>query len=292
MNRIILLLVVSFTVVSIWSCNGGQGKAAVNGHDNDMTVDTVIVDDGSKDTLAEQRLVVPPAARALIAAYPGKILGYESDSLLLFDGTKLPFDDGQKKDFIARLDHSDAEDMLKDVYDTAVWTPAYLQDAGRSRCEPLFRKLYGDSERDVSKRLETVNWFGQGIRFTGECGAADSLRAVAKEFEARPELRKYLTGASSFYWRKVRGANRLSAHSYGIAVDINVGHSDYWLWAYPKCSETDEIGYKNRIPKEVVKVFERHGFIWGGRWYHFDTMHFEYRPEFHAYNRLKAAGHR
>jgi len=20
-------------------------------------------------------------------------------------------------------------------------------------------------------------------------------------------------------------------------------------------------------------------FIWGGRWYHFDTMHFEYRPE-------------
>ncbi|MDP3291618.1 MAG: M15 family metallopeptidase, partial [Sulfuricurvum sp.] len=22
-----------------------------------------------------------------------------------------------------------------------------------------------------------------------------------------------------------------------------------------------------------------HGFIWGGRWYHYDTMHFEYRPE-------------
>jgi len=26
-------------------------------------------------------------------------------------------------------------------------------------------------------------------------------------------------------------------------------------------------------------VFERHGFIWGGRWWHYDTMHFEYRPE-------------
>lgn len=35
----------------------------------------------------------------------------------------------------------------------------------------------------------------------------------------------------------------------------------------------------NRIPPEIVAVFERHGFIWGGRWRHFDTMHFEYRPE-------------
>lgn len=24
---------------------------------------------------------------------------------------------------------------------------------------------------------------------------------------------------------------------------------------------------------------EKHGFIWGGCWYHYDTMHFEYRPE-------------
>jgi hypothetical protein len=30
---------------------------------------------------------------------------------------------------------------------------------------------------------------------------------------------------------------------------------------------------------EIVEIFERHGFIWGGKWYHFDTFHFEYRPE-------------
>ncbi|WP_372236783.1 M15 family metallopeptidase [Campylobacter pinnipediorum] len=29
----------------------------------------------------------------------------------------------------------------------------------------------------------------------------------------------------------------------------------------------------------MVDVFEKNGFIWGGRWKHFDTMHFEYRPE-------------
>jgi hypothetical protein len=33
------------------------------------------------------------------------------------------------------------------------------------------------------------------------------------------------------------------------------------------------------MPQEIVDIFERHGFIWGGKWYHYDTMHFEYRPE-------------
>ena len=60
----------------------------------------------------------------------------------------------------------------------------------------------------------------------------------------------------------------------------NTSYSNYWLWSNPKCSETDKIRYVNRIPKEIVKVFEKYGFIWGGRWYHYDTMHFEYRPEF------------
>ena len=39
------------------------------------------------------------------------------------------------------------------------------------------------------------------------------------------------------------------------------------------------IPYRNKIPMEIVDIFEKHGFIWGGKWYHYDTMHFEYRPE-------------
>ncbi len=37
--------------------------------------------------------------------------------------------------------------------------------------------------------------------------------------------------------------------------------------------------WKNRVPQAVVDAFEAEGFIWGGRWKHYDTMHFEYRPE-------------
>jgi hypothetical protein len=37
--------------------------------------------------------------------------------------------------------------------------------------------------------------------------------------------------------------------------------------------------YPNQIPWPIILLFEKYGFIWGGKWHHFDTMHFEYRPE-------------
>ena len=32
-------------------------------------------------------------------------------------------------------------------------------------------------------------------------------------------------------------------------------------------------------PEAVIKSFEKQGFVWGGTWDEYDTMHFEYRPE-------------
>ncbi|MDR1839603.1 MAG: M15 family metallopeptidase, partial [Treponema sp.] len=37
-------------------------------------------------------------------------------------------------------------------------------------------------------------------------------------------------------------------------------------------------------PQKVIKIFETYGFIWGGKWLFFDTMHFEYRPEILIFN--------
>ena len=81
------------------------------------------------------------------------------------------------------------------------------------------------------------------------------------------------------YGSNASAVRRLSAHSYGIAFDIAVPYSDYWKWRNPKAGETTRIKYANRIPRQIVEIFRRHGFIWGGAWYHYDTMHFEFRPE-------------
>lgn len=232
---------------------------------------------------------LPEGVVALLASYPDFIIGYEDNQVVFSDSTRMTYDDGREKDFQTLLDDSDIEDMFSMVY-AVNNPPEYLADAGRSRSEALFKKMYGNSATAVQKNLVPVEWFGQTVKFTKINGAADSLRAVARELTDHPEYKKYLASSGTFYWRKVRGAKRQSAHSYGIAFDIAVPHSDYWLWKNPGASETARISYANKIPYGLVEIFRRHGFIWGGAWYHFDTMHFEFRPEILHYADLVSIG--
>ena len=61
--------------------------------------------------------------------------------------------------------------------------------------------------------------------------------------------------------------------------------SAYWRWDPPARLAT----FQRDWPVEIVEAFERHGFIWGGKWWHYDTMHFEYRPELLLYARAHPA---
>jgi hypothetical protein len=158
--------------------------------------------------------------------------------------------------------------------DCPVQTPAVDEDPGRLRNNAFFAAIYGDTQAAVAKTLVRVSWFGSSLQATTTNGVDAKLRAVAADLAARPELRTYLTKpGGGFNWRRIAGENVRSMHSYGIAFDINVAYSDYWRWS----GGVKE--YRNRIPCEIGAIFERHGFIWGAKWFHFDTMHFEYRPE-------------
>jgi D-alanyl-D-alanine carboxypeptidase len=42
------------------------------------------------------------------------------------------------------------------------------------------------------------------------------------------------------------------------------------------------------VLKKMGAIFEQHGFVWGGKWRHHDTMHFEYRPELIAVAKASA----
>ncbi len=77
----------------------------------------------------------------------------------------------------------------------------------------------------------------------------------------------------------IAGTNRLSMHSFGMTMDINIEQTNYWQWDCKCQNEDAALIYKNKIPLGLVEIFEKYGFIWGGKWYHHDTMHFEYRPE-------------
>jgi hypothetical protein len=121
--------------------------------------------------------------------------------------------------------------------------------------------------------------WGRALKITRVNGVADKLRAVSAELDALPAaFDKYLLPpAGTYNCRVIAGTDRVSPHGLGIAIDIATQQSHYWRWTKPDAA--GRYPYRNAIPKEIVDIFERHGFIWGGRWYHYDTMHFEYRPE-------------
>ena len=100
----------------------------------------------------------------------------------------------------------------------------------------------------------------------------------------------YQIGA--YNWRTIDGtAGRPSYHCYGVAIDITEANNQkvvYWEWERV-WNENWMLVKQNRLwspPVEVIKIFEKYGFIWGGTWDEYDTMHFEYRPELIELNRL------
>lgn len=161
--------------------------------------------------------------------------------------------------------------------------PAPGFDPGRVRSEALLKLLYGRDRAEVESRLVTVELAGERMRVSSRHGAAAALaRAVARlESLMRddPATRAYiLPVAGSYFWRAIQGSRRLSAHSFGIAVDLNVSKGLYWQWVRSKADPRVERARRD-YPQAVVDAFEAEGFIWGGKWDAFDFMHFEYRPE-------------
>lgn len=239
---------------------------------------------------------VQAAAAAMEAGYGKLFEGVKTDeqkrTVLRFAGHDFLYDDGQKKTANERIDEPDMEDMFEQVYPLANPTEKVEKDfdPGRARVEEFFKLLYGATEKEVSANLETVDFCGTKVRFNAKCGAAEALAEVAKELDTligkQPGIKVFTQElGGTFQWRTIAGTKRLSNHSFGTAIDLNVKKSAYWRWSKPETLATFS---RKDWPTELIEIFERHGFVWGGKWWHYDTMHFEYRPELIAFAR--AAG--
>ena len=239
--------------------------------------------------LAAVDLTLAQKLDLLVSAYPGSLVEHEDGAIRFRDGRLLPVDDGKAKDHAEKLAAGDIEDSLSQLYPAGPCEtkPDVNVDPGRIRSDALMMRLYGKTAKEVEASLVPVDWFGKVLRVTKRQGAAAALENVRDELKAMPEMKAFLApSAGTFNWRKVSGASNMSVHSFGAAIDINTQYADYWIWSGGKPGRVAE--YRNKYPMKIVDAFERHGFVWGGRWYHYDTMHFEYRPELIALG--KAAG--
>jgi hypothetical protein len=156
--------------------------------------------------------------------------------------------------------------------------------------------LYGGIERrEIEALLERIDFLGK--RITVHRDIAASLGRIDAEIRGAAQQGNAAFIASidqigGYNWREIHGTRQMSYHSWGLAIDIQPkrpgGQAVYWLWERSRNEDWMLIPLERRWkpPDRVIEAFEREGFIWGGKWPLYDTMHFEYRPELHELNRL------
>ncbi len=224
---------------------------------------------------------------ALLRAYPeqlGSVDGTGTDAVLVWkDGSRMPLGHGAEKSLQAWLAEPELSDILRFPYlaGEGAMPPLRDHDPGRARPTAFFQKMYGDcSKAEVVKQLVDVVWLptkiGQTLKVTAVNGVASRLQAISDRLDKLPaSFDVYLKpSAGTYACRPIAGTSSPSAHGLGIAIDVAISRAHYWRW-----SKGGVDAYRNEIPMEIVRIFEAHGFIWGGKWWHYDTMHFEYRPE-------------
>jgi hypothetical protein len=121
---------------------------------------------------------------------------------------------------------------------------------------------------------------------------------IVREAKTNAAVRQWVNSlqtVEAWNWRDIAATQSRSFHAYGSALDLlprsRGGLETYWLWTARSKPEWWMTPYNKRLhpPQEVIKAFESFGFIWGGKWLFFDTMHFEYRPEILLLNDIPQA---
>lgn len=163
--------------------------------------------------------------------------------------------------------------------------------------------------RDSLKYVLCLHRDAEGRAVVGEMVVgnriADRVLAILKElyrcaypiermrivdcWDADDEKSMRANNSSSFNFRTVANSTKVSAHGYGLAVDINPLYNPYYKKlkdgreiVQPSCSRKylnrdDPNPYIIRDGDLCCRLFKQYGFEWGGDWHSCkDYQHFEY----------------
>lgn len=223
----------------------------------------------------------------LMLAYPEFITNIEKNDnnqvyCIFKSGNKILYDDKKSKSADEKFYCADLQDMLEQYYPLDKPNDIFSKDfdPGRIRNYHLLNEVYGSSRQTIEKNLTSLKYGYTNYQFNKQNNANTSLENALKEImplaNSRNDIASILYPASGTYnYRKISGTSLLSTHAYGITIDLKSDPRDYWKWNTPEKAKTRLAEY----PTELVNAFENNGFVWGGKWGHFDILHFEYRPE-------------
>jgi len=300
-TRMVQLFIVCLALATGCAFGGGKSQAPANAESSGLSGEAGAQQEHNR---AEQVM------RALAAAYPSRIenVEYRNDdwAVLLGDnwyyyasGRLLPEELLDRvDDFTSQRFYDYYSKELPSLRGASAGQSFRSRDftAGRSgglrqRSQHFFDALWqmGSSD-EASRAVRSVVFLGMTVSVHPI--TLEDLSAVEEKILAAartdPLVQSWVNSIGTMHgwnWRNIAGTQSRSSHSYGVAIDILPaslgGKETYWQWAAQRGKEWWNIPYEDRYhpPDAVIKAFESHGFIWGGKWPFFDTMHFEYRPE-------------
>jgi hypothetical protein len=158
------------------------------------------------------------------------------------------------------------------------------------RSNHFYDALWRASSRSESwDRVKTLRFLGRPV--TVHYSILEELALVEErilaESKTNAEIRRWIDSLDlldGWNWRSIADTQSRSFHAYGAALDLlpkSRGKETYWVWTSRSKSDWWTVPYSQRLhpPNAVIRAFEAYGFVWGGKWLYYDTMHFEYRPE-------------
>jgi len=247
--------------------------------------------------------------KALVVAYPGLVEQAQQrngDWAVLLRGTWYYYAEGRilPENIRNRASQYDPQPFYNYVKELPPWqTPspeaaerfrnmsAHRRQNPPKRSRHFYDALWRAHSREESyERAKSIRFLGVPVLVHYSILEELSLveEKILSDAKTDMTIRAWISNISKlegWNWRDIAETESRSFHAYGAAIDILMkssgGKETYWLWTLRTKPEWWNIPYSQREhpPDAVIKAFESRGFIWGGKWLYFDTMHFEYRPE-------------
>jgi len=300
-----LLLFLSMAAIACRIKEGDQ--APFQAADNDAVTEGEASGGDPAQQVAENR--GEQVLRALASAYPDRVNAVEFDdgdwSILVY-GERFYFAGGRFLPASLRGEVNQFAPMPFYFYQEELppWVPptqeesVRLRELTRTRSTSQLKRsthftdtLWRSRNRDEAwERIKQIRFLGMTVQVHYSILVQLSLieEQILRLSKTNSAVRQWINNLGSvdgWAWRNIASSENRSYHAYGAAIDLmpksSSGLEVYWLWTSGKNIEWWNVPYSRRLhpPNEVIKIFESFGFIWGGKWRYYDTIHFEYRPE-------------